>query len=134
MPTWLRLAVGFLVAIHGYVYIPFAVYLVHEFQGSYGTSRLLGSAFPTATVRTATLAVHGVAGVMLLAAGVLVAFAPGAVVAWRTLAILGGAIGVLAFLVSRNGRPIHLSEQGVLGAAASLAVVVAALTLAHRVA
>lgn len=134
MPAWLRHVIGLLIVIHGYVYIPFAVYLVNDFQRSYGTSKLLRRVFRAATLRTTTLTMHVTAGVMLLACGLLVAFAPGAIVAWRTLAVAGGAMGMLAFVTSWNGRPSHLTEQGILGATASLAIVVAALALAPSVA
>lgn len=133
MAPWLRYTIGILIAIHGYVYIPFAFYLVNEFQRSYGASRLLRPLLEPAGVRTTTLAIHAAAGALLLAGGLLIVFAPGAVPVWRILAVTGGAAGVLAFAVAWNGRPTHLGEQGILGATASLFVVVAALTLGPRV-
>lgn len=134
MPPWLRYVVGMVIAIHGYVYVPFAFYLVNEFQRSHGGPKLLGSLLATREVRTATLASHVTAGLCLLACGLMVAFTPGAVVVWRALAITGGALGVLAFLAAWNGRLSHLSEQGILGATASLAVVVASAAFAPALA
>lgn len=134
MAAWLRYVIGILIAVHGYVYIPFAFYLVNEFQRSHGASRLLSSVLGTNSLRGTTLTTHLAAGVLLLACGLLVAFAPGAVPVWRTLAVAGGAAGLLAFLLAWNGRAAHLSEQGLLGATASLAVLVAGLTFAQRIA
>lgn len=127
MPVWFRYAIGIVVAIHGYVYIPFAFYLVNEFQRAHGASWLLGSVLGTSGLRTTTLMVHVAAGVLLLACGLLLVFAAGAVPAWRALAVAGGGVGVLAFLITWNGHISRLSEQGVLGAAASLAVLIAAI-------
>lgn len=134
MPPWLRYVLGSVIAIHGYVYVPFAFYLVNEFQRTHGGSRLLRPVLGTTPLRTTTLGIHVAAGVMLLACGLLVAFAPGAVAAWRTLAVAGGVAGVGAFLIAWNGRLSHLSEQGILGAAASLAVLVAAVAFGARLA
>jgi hypothetical protein len=79
------------------------------------------------------LTLHVAAGASLVAAGALLAFAPGAVLAWRTLAVAGGGLGVLAFVLAWNGRTTHLGEQGIYGAAASLAVFIAGLALADHV-
>lgn len=134
MPAWLRYVIGLLIAVHGYIYIPFAFYLVNESQRSHGGSRLLHRILGATPKRTTTLAIHAIAGVLLLASGVLVAIAPNAVPLWRILAVAGGAVGVMAFLLAWNGRATHLSEQGLLGAIASLAVVIAILALAEWVA
>lgn len=133
MPTWVRYTIGILIAIHGYVYIPFAFYLVNEFQRTHGASRLLRTLLEPASLRTTTLGIHAAAGALLLAGGLLIVFAPGAVPVWRILAVTGGTLGVLAFALAWNGRPNHLTDQGILGATASLFVVVAALALVPRV-
>jgi len=133
MATWLRIAIAILIVIHGYLYVPFAFYLVNDFQRSKGGSRLLAGVLGAATLRTGTLAVHVAAGALLLACGLLLALAPGATPVWRSLAVAGGAAGVLAFMVAWNGRSSHFSEQGVLGATASLAVLIGALAFADAV-
>ncbi len=127
MPTWPRYVIGVLIAIHGYVYIPFAFYRADELQRSHGTSMLLGPLLSPTGRRTATIALHTAAGSMLLVTGLWIVFAPAVVPAWRTLAVAGGATGVLAFLLAWNGRTTHLSQQGLPGATASLAIAVAAL-------
>lgn len=134
MPAWSRTVVGILIAVHGYVYIPFAFYLVNEFQRSYGGPTLLRHVLGAGPRRTVTLAIHAAAGVSLLACGAVVVIVPSAVPLWRTLAVAGGAVGVMAFILAWNGRPTHLSEQGLLGAVASLAVLIAGIAFAPWVA
>ncbi len=134
MLPWIRYVIGILIAVHGYVYIPFAFYLVNEFQRTYGSPRLLRRIPGTAPKRTTTLALHLAAGVLLLACGVVVVIAPSAVPLWRALAVAGGAVGVMAFILAWNGRPTHLSEQGLLGAIASLSVLITGLAFAQGIA
>lgn len=133
MAPWLRYALGILIAVHGFIYVPFAFYLTQEFQPAQGRPKLLGALLEPAGIKTATLATHAAAGLLLLACGVLLLAAPGALALWRTLAIAGGTVAILAFLLAWNGRPTHLSEQGILGAAASLAVVLAAVAVVPRI-
>ena len=70
---------------------------------------------------------HVVAGVLILACGVAIAFSPSLAGWWRPLAIAGAVVGVAAFSVFWDGQTRLLFEEGGAGAAISLALLASAI-------
>jgi hypothetical protein len=129
MGAWVRYVVALLVVVHGLVYVNAARGVLPVFDGWSGTSWLLGDAVGAEALRRLALALWVVAGLGLVATGAAIGFALPGAAAWRVVAIVASAVGVLSFFVFWDGRADRLVAEGVLGMLASLAVLAAALAL-----
>ena len=132
MASWLRYAIAFVVFAHGLVYVRIGSVLPGPIKAWRGTSWLLGDSCTGDHLRRLVISLHVVAGIAILACAVALALAPSQPW-WRALAISGGAIGVVAFAVFWDGQTRLLFDEGVIGAGASLLLLIGAITFAPAV-
>jgi hypothetical protein len=126
MSSWLQYPIAFVVACHGFIYIPL-LFVPDMVKGWRGKSWLLGSV-PTGDRLWAVLVVlHVGAGILILASGVAIALPAQAPGWWAPLAIVGSALGVAGFAVFWDGQTGRIAEEGGIGAAISLALLLAAV-------
>jgi hypothetical protein len=93
--------IAFVVACHGFTYIPFGLLVPDKIKGWRGSSRPLGTTLTGDRLRTVVLILHVLAGIAILACAAAIAFAPGW---WWPLAIVGAALGIAAFAVFWDGQ------------------------------
>jgi hypothetical protein len=117
------------VATHGFVYVPFGLVVPGTLRGRAGPSLLLGHIAPAPVVRGAVPVLHVLAGIVFLLCGTAIALAPFAPDLWRPLAIIGSAIGLLAFATLWDGSRERAVEEGAIGAVASLCILAGAFAL-----
>jgi hypothetical protein len=126
MAPWLRYLIAFVIACHGFIYIPI-LFVPDTFREWQGRSWLLGGALTGDSLRTLARVLHVGAGVAVLACALAIAFAPALPGWWRPLAIGGGALGLVAFAVFWDGQTGRLVEEGAIGAAISLVLIAGAI-------
>ena len=124
MAAWLRYLVAFLVFAHGFVYIRVGGALPGSVKGWNGRPWLLGDAITGSALITLLRAVHVAAGIAIVACAVAIALNHSS---WRTLAIVGSAVGLVAFAVFWDGQTNLLFDEGAFGAVISLGLLLAAL-------
>jgi len=133
MAPWLRYAIAFVVFVHGLVYVRIGPVLPGPIKAWRGTSWLLGDSFTGDQLRRLVVSLHVAAGIAILACAVALAFAPSQPWGWRPLAIIGGAIGVVAFAVFWDGQIPLLFDEGVIGAGVSLLLLIGAIAFTRAV-
>lgn len=126
MASWLRYLFAFIVFAHGFVYVRIGAVLPGPVKEWNGQSWLLGRAVTGDGLIALSRTVHVAAGVAILACSVALALAHAS---WRPLAIAGAVAGLVAFAVFWDGQTRYLFEEGAIGAAVSLALLVGALLL-----
>lgn len=124
MPSWLRYVLAFVVFAHGFVYARIGGVLPGEIKQWNGRSWLLGDAVTGGPLIVLSRALHVTAGILFLACSVALVFGHPS---WRPLAIAGSIVGLVAFAVFWDGQMQFLAEEGVIGAGASLLLLVWAL-------
>ncbi len=124
MAAWLRYLVAFLMFAHGFVYIRVGGALPGTVQGWNGRPWLLGHAITGGALITLLRAVHVAAGIAIVACAVGIALNHPS---WRTFAILGSAVGLVAFATFWDGQTRLLFDEGAVGAVISLGLLLAAL-------
>jgi hypothetical protein len=133
MAPWLRYLIAFIVFVHGLIYVRIGSVLPGPIKAWRGTSWLLRESCTGDQLRQLVVSLHVAAGIAILACAVALAFAPSQPWWWRPLAIIGGAIGVVAFAVFWDGQTQLLFDEGVIGAGASLLLVIVAIAFARAV-
>jgi hypothetical protein len=131
METWLRYLIAFVVFAHGFVYVRIGSVLPGPIKAWRGTSWLLGDGFTGDRLRWLVVSLHVAAGIAILACGAAIAFAPSLPGWWRPLAITGAAAGLVAFAVFFDGQTRLLFEEGVIGAVASVLLLIGAIVFAR---
>jgi len=126
MRPWLRYLLAFVVFAHGFVYARIGAVLPGEIKQWSGRSWLLGSAVTGEPLVVLSRVLHVAAGVLILACSVALAFNHPW---WRPLAIVGSAVGLVAFAVFWDGQARFLAEEGAIGAGVSLVLLICALAL-----
>ncbi|MBI4502766.1 MAG: hypothetical protein HY700_16590 [Gemmatimonadetes bacterium] len=129
MASWLRILIAFIVGCHAFIYLrigPALPSMVKEWSGS---SRLLGEALTHEQLKVLVVALHVAAGIATLACAFAIGFAPAVPGWWRPLAIVGAAIGMVAFAVFWDGQVQFLAQEGVIGAVVSLILLVSAIAV-----
>ena len=123
-----RLALAFVIFCHAFIYVRIGSMLPGAVAGWRGRSWLLGGTVTGAPLATLILAMHVVAGMLLLGCATAVAFAPSVPGGWwPTLPIAGAALGIAAFAVFWDGRSGAFVEEGGVGALVSGLLLSAAL-------
>ena len=128
MSPWLRYLIGFVVACHGFVYV-LLLFVPEVFEGWRGRSWLARDALTGERLKTLLTALHVGAGILLLASGAAIGLAAWLPGWWRPLAILGSVVGIVAFALFWDGQTRRVVEEGGIGAALSLLVLVIAIAL-----
>ena len=128
----MRNLLAFLVFVHGLIYLWGAAGLPDAIAGWQG-SMLTGDFIGRAAVGGLIVGLHVLAGLFFIALSGAIAFAPGLHGAWRPVTAAAAIVGLTAFAVLWDGRLGALIEQGVVGAAISLLLLVAVLRLPERV-
>jgi hypothetical protein len=126
MDSLLRYGIAFVVACHGLTYILFGFLAPPELKGWRGRSLLLGSAVSRERLGVLVIVLHAAAGIVTIACGVAIAFAP-TIGLWPLLAIVSGAAGLIAFAVFIDGQARLLVGEGAIGAVLSVVLVVAGI-------
>jgi len=93
MTPWLRYLIAFVVGCHGFTYIPFGILVPGTLKEWTERSWLLGSALAGERLKPFVLALHVTAGIAILACAVAIAFASALPGWWRSLAVVGAALG-----------------------------------------
>lgn len=127
MSTWLRLTLAFIVFCHAFIYIRIGAMLPGAVKAWQDRSWLLGDRLTGAPLATLIMAMHVVAGVVILACALAMGFAPGAPGWWPALAVAGATLGLAAFVVFWDGRVGMFVEEGGIGAVVSGVLLAAAL-------
>ena len=127
MKPWLQYAIAFLLFGHGLIYVRVGAMLPDPIKDWKGTSWLLGHALSDIHLAALAVGLHLVAGMVILACAIVIGvpwMLPGW---WRPLAMIGGALGIVAFAVFWDGQTRLLVDEGALGALISLILVVGAV-------
>jgi len=127
MKPWLQYVIAFLVFCHGFVYVRIGSMLPTPVKGWTGHSQLLGDAISHVQLMKLIVSLHVIAGIAFLgcAIGIGVPYLlPGW---WRPLALAGGLLGIVAFVVFWDGQTKLLFDEGGLGALISLMILVGAM-------
>ena len=119
MIPWLRYLIAFVVACHGFIYVPL-LFVPNMLKPWRGRSWLLGSTVTGDRLKVLVVALHVSAGILILAGGAAIGFAAWAPALWRPLAIVGAALGLAGFAVFWDGQAQRVVEEGGIGAAISL--------------
>jgi len=127
MTPWLRHLIAFVVGCHGFIYIPFGVFVPGTLKEWRGSSWLLGNTLTGDRLHVLVLALHVMAGIVTLACAVAIGFAPSVPGWWRPLAIVGAAVAIVAFAVFWDGQIQLLTQEGAIGAVISLILLVCAI-------
>jgi hypothetical protein len=126
MNPWLQSLIAFVVACHGAIYIPL-LFVPEMLTGWRGRSWLLGDLLTGKGLTRLLVALHVSAGILIVASGVAIGLAVWAPGWWPPLAIIGAALGLAGFAVFWDGQPGRVVEEGGIGAALSLFLLVSAL-------
>jgi hypothetical protein len=121
--------IAFVVACHGFTYIPFGLLAPGKMKDWKGSSRLFGNVLAAERAHTLVPALHVLAGVTILACAVAIAFAPAVPGLWAPLAVLGSLAGLAGFAAFYDGRAGYVVREGAIGAAISLILLVTAIAL-----
>jgi hypothetical protein len=127
MKPWMQYAIAFLLFGHGFIYVRIGSTLPEPIKEWNGTSWLLGQALSDPHLETLVVGLHVVAGMVILACAIAIGV-PWMLPGWsRPLAMIGGALGIIAFAVFWDGQTGLLLEEGALGALISLILLVGAV-------
>ena len=129
MTPWIRYLIAFVVFGHGFVYVRIGSVLPGPIKDWKGTSWLLGSAVTDDQLRALVVGLHVIAGIATLACALAIGGAPWVPWVrgwWRPLGIAGAAVGLAAFAAFWDGQTRLLFEEGAIGAAISLILLVLA--------
>jgi hypothetical protein len=126
MSPWIQYSIAFVVACHGFIYIPL-LFVPDMLKGWRGRSWLLGSAITGDRLKVLAAALHVSAGVLILASALAIAFAPLVPGWWAPLAIAGSALGMAGFAVFWDGQTGRVVEEGGIGAALSVILLASAV-------
>jgi hypothetical protein len=124
---WMRYLLGVLVFCHGFVYVRIGAVLPGPVSEWRGRSWLLGSAVTGDALTAVVVGLHVLAGIATIACAAAIGFAPALAGWWRPLALVGGAIGIAAFMAFWDGQVRLLLQEGAIGAAISLLLLLGAL-------
>jgi hypothetical protein len=127
MVIWLRLIIAFVIACHGLVYIIYGYMIPGKIKEWNGTSWILGSSVKGDRLKKLMLILHVAAGIGTIACAVAIAIAPLISGLWPPLAIIGASIGIIGFIMFWDGQVRFLVQEGLIGAAISLAILLTAV-------
>lgn len=127
MAPWLQYLIAFVVGCHGYAYIPFGIFVRTALKEWRGSSWLLGSTLTGDGLKEVALALHVIAGIVILASGIAIGFASSAPGWWRPLMVVGAVVGIAGFAVFWDGQTRLLATEGAIGAVISLILLVSAI-------
>ena len=127
MTTWLQYVVAFVVFCHGFIYVRIGSALPDPIPEWNGGSWLLGQAVVDQRLITLIVGLHVIAGIGTLATAVAMGLGPQIPGWWRPLAVGSSVIGIVAFAVFWDGQTQFLLQQGAIGAAISLTLLVSAI-------
>lgn len=124
MSPWLRYLIAFVVACHGFTYIPFGILIPDKLKEWRGTSLLFGDTFTRPKLKVIVMIVHIITGIAILACAIAIGVAPSAPGLWRLFAIIGAAFGIEAFVVFWDGQTKLFVQEGGIGLIISLILLV----------
>jgi hypothetical protein len=124
MPPWLRYLIAFVVACHGFTYIPFGILMPDTLEEWRGRSRIVGSALSGKRPKALLRVLHGVVGIAIFACAVAVPLVPSVPGLWRPFAVTGATLGIAAFALFWDGQARLLAQEGLIGAVLSLILLV----------
>ncbi|HAF09009.1 MAG TPA: hypothetical protein DCK98_02865 [Chloroflexi bacterium] len=127
MPGWIRFVIAFVVLCHGMAYLPYGLapgQVVTEWKG---VSQLFGGALTFDRTHVAVQVSFGSAVVALLACALAIALAPLVPGWWRPLAVVGSVAGLAGFALFWDGQGQLLVQEGVIGVARSLTLLIVAI-------
>lgn len=128
MAPWLRYLIAFVVFCHGFIYVRIGSTLPGAIKEWRGTSWLLGHTITGDRLNRLIVWLHVTAGMATMACAFAIALSP-AMLAWRPLAFVGAAIGLVAFAAFWDGQPQFLAQEGAIGGIVSLLLLAAAIAL-----
>ena len=129
MRPWMQYLIAFVVFCHGFIYVRIGAVLPGPIKGWRGHSWLLGEALTDHGLVALAIGLHVAAGLATVACAAAIGFSSAVPGLLRPLAVTGAAVGIAAFAVFWDGQPSLLFEEGVVGAAISAVLLVAALTI-----
>lgn len=130
MRPWVRYLIAFVLFVHGLIYVSVGSMLPIPIQGWTGRSWLLGDALGRDRLTTVLIALHELAGTVLVASAVAVALVPGW---WRPLAIAGALLGIASFAGLWDGQRDLFYDEGGIGAIVSAVIFASAIALSCAV-
>lgn len=95
----MRYLIAFIVGCHGFTCIPFGIPVPVRLKEWKGSSWFLGNALMGNRLKARVLVLHVMAGIVILACAVGIAFARSVPGLWRLIAIAGGILSLGAFAV-----------------------------------
>jgi hypothetical protein len=129
MRPWMRLALAAIVFGHAFIYIRIGAMLPGAVGGWRGRSWLLGGAVTGPPLAMLVMAMHVVAGALLLLSALAIGAAPSVPGGWwPALPAAGAALGIAAFAVFWDGRSGAFVEEGGIGAVVSGLLLLATLS------
>jgi hypothetical protein len=128
MKPWLRYLIAFVVVGHGFIYLAFGMGRIPDALKNWkGTSWLLGQAITGDRLKALAFGLSFAAGIATMVCGVAVAVAGSFHGLWRSLAMVGGALGIAVFAVFWDGQKEQLVSQGVIGVPVSAVLLLCAI-------
>lgn len=127
MTPLLRYVLAFIVAAHGLTYIVGGILIPRGLKEWKRSSWLLRSAVTGDALYSLVMVIHVIAGIVIIACAVTVAFAPSMPGIWRPLAIVGAAIGILGFAIFWDGQVQLMAQEGFVGVILSVVMLICAL-------
>ena len=129
MRPWMRLALAVVVFGHAFIYIRIGSMLPGAVAEWRGRSWLLGGAVTGPPLAMLALAMHVLAGALLLVTALAIGLAPTVPGGWwPALPAAGAALGLAAFAVFWDGQVGAFAEEGGIGAVVSGVLLLAALS------
>ena len=129
MSPWVRYLIALVVFCHGFIYVRIGWVLPGPVNGWRGRSWLLGDAVTGEQLTGLVVGLHVIAGIVVLACAAAIGLAPSLPGWWRPFAIVGAALGIVAFAAFWDGQAGLLLEEGAIGAVVSLVLLVSAIAL-----
>src|SRR4051812_34337026 len=129
MKPWMHYAVGAVVFCHGFVYVRIGSMLPGAIKGWKGSSWLLGDTLGAGQLTTLIVSLHVIAGIATLACALAIAWPSLLPGWWRPLMMAAGVLGLASFAVFWDGQRGLALEEGAIGAAISVVLLIVAAVL-----
>jgi hypothetical protein len=128
MKPWVQYLGAFAVFVHAYIYTRVGLALPHGIPEWTQTSWLLRGVNSRRLIPL-VIALHVIAGAVLIACSVAIAFSTTFPGMWRPLAITGATTGIVAFAAFWDGQTETMTNEGLIGAVGNVFLLVAAIAL-----
>ena len=123
----LQYVIAFIVFCHGFIYVWIGSALPAPIPAWKGASWLLGDLVTGSQLNALVIALHVIAGAVIVASSTAIVFGAWIPGWWRPFAISGAAVGIMAFAVFWDGQRQQLFEEGAIGALVSAALLIGAM-------